>query len=200
MAKRVVCRGVWQGQESEGTATLDDESIQFKGDFRVKIAREDVTSSELQGQIIIVRTDEGTLELEVGRLAHKWVAVIQSPPTRVQRMGLRKGFRVWVQRVGDLELLDELQAAGIEADLAGSGKYDAVIVRADDEQELRLALGLQSFLNRRGTLWVVYPRNSKVLSNALVRARAHKAGLTDEVLYRFTSTRIALQLVPSDRY
>ena len=149
MGYDAACTLTIEGRTFAGTARLEEQELTFRGDARLVIPL--ATIDEVQAR-------QGRLDRGLAggrscssseRAAEKWARRIASPPSRIEKLGVKAGMRVGTRRPEDPGLVEDIEVA-----------------RRDDRA--RRAAGVSTCLLRR------YGRRR---SRSAARAgRAHRAG------------------------
>src|ERR1017187_8923940 len=112
MGSEVKCRVRFGKQESEGKVLLETSEMIFRGDFRLKISFATILSAKVVGDELQLRTPEGVATFELGAsTAQKWRDKILHPKTRIEKLGIKLGTRVWLIGLEnqDEEFVKEIQ-------------------------------------------------------------------------------------------
>ena len=195
MGKEARCRGTFGGRASEGKALLETDHVLFRGDERVKLMLKDIASASAAKGTLKLVSAEGTLLLELGADAEKWLAAIKSPKSRVEKLGVKAGQRVSVLGVTDADLARELAERGADVSTRLRKESDAVFLQVDDPAGLARIRDVVPSLGEKGGVWVVSPRGVPGLKDTDVMVAAKKAGLVDVKVVRFSETHSANRFV-----
>src|SRR5690348_1976988 len=122
MGKEAECEAsfswVSRGKRVRGKALLETDTIVFRGDVKVTLARADIEEAGSHDGVLHLRTKAGDAQLTLGAAqADRWAKAILEPPTLISKLGVKAGMRVAV--LGDLDeaFLDAL--AEVAEDVAG---------------------------------------------------------------------------------
>ena len=110
MGAEARCVGHFNQRSSEGKALLETDFLLFRGDFRVKVPFKDIHSLTAADGQFSVGFDEGTLRLDLGAAAEKWMRKIQNPPSLMDKLGVKPGAVVSVIGIRDEAFLPHCSA------------------------------------------------------------------------------------------
>jgi len=201
MGKEVKCRARFGKQESHGKALLEASEIIFRGDFRLKIPFATIRSAKVVGDELQLHTAAGVATFELGApSAHKWREKILHPKTRIEKLGIKPGTKVWL--IGfedqDEEFLKELPRTAVlmtPAKNALPKECDCILLRTDTKQQLAQVAKIARKILGAVALWIIYPKGRQDITEGDVFAAGHKAGLTDIKVVGFSATHTALKFV-----
>jgi hypothetical protein len=199
MGNEARCTARFGKQQSEGRALLETSEILFRGDFRLKILFSSIKSAKSVGGELRLQTPEGLAVFELGDTAAKWCDKILHPKPRVEKLGVKPGAKVSLLGSFDEEFLRELR----ELDsLVTNGKAaeDAewIFFAADVQKHLAQVSKLAKSLKGAASLWIVYPKGRKDITENDVLAAGRKAGLKDVKVVGFSATHTGLKFVIPD--
>lgn len=192
MGQEVSCTAKVNGKKSQGTAMLETDFVLFRGDTRVKIAFAEMKSVEAAGEWLTIRSSEGSLALQLGARAAKWEQKIVDPPTRLDKLGVKPGMRVRMTGTRHADLQNEVEHAGAAISRASA---DIVFFGAERRSELARVTKLTSAIPPDGTIWIVYPKGVREITESDVIAAIRAAGLKDVKVASFSPTHTALKAV-----
>ena len=89
------------GQTARGTAWLEHKDLLFRGPFRLAIPLNEISSATAHDGCLRVRFRNRVAELEIGQVAEKWAKRITSPPSRLDKLGVKPGMHVILVAVQD---------------------------------------------------------------------------------------------------
>jgi hypothetical protein len=188
-------------QASEGKALLETSEVLFRGTFRLKIPFATIKSVKAVDGELRLQTAEGLAVFEIGPAAEKWREKILHPKSRIEKIGLKVGAKVSLLGSFDAEFLAELKSldAGVTRDKVAADS-DAVFFAADSLKELSSTAKNAKSLNGAMSLWIVYPKGQKSITENDVIAAGRKTGLKDVKVVGFSATHTALKFViPLDK-
>jgi hypothetical protein len=116
---------------------------------------------------------------------------------RIDKLGVKPGFRVAVVGVEDPDLLDELRTRTDEILLfRPRDKRDVIFYAAESLNALEELADLKAHIVDGGAVWVVSKKGrERSLADTDVIAAAKRAGLVDNKVVSFSPTHTALRLV-----
>jgi hypothetical protein len=171
-----------------GKAYLETAYILFRGEERLKIPFEQLTGVHAVGGVLRLEFAEGPALFELGAAAGKWARKILHPPTRLEKLGVKPGLAIAVEGELEVEFLREIgEVAGAKA------KADLLFLAAQKTADLARIAKLKARLKPRGALWVVYPKGVAAIREIEVIEAGRAAGLKDNKVASFSSTRTALR-------
>jgi hypothetical protein len=165
---------------SAGKAHLEGETLQFRGDFRLDIPFEQIKEVSVDGGTLVVNADD-EVRLELGaQVAERWMKLIKQPKGLFEKLEIGPSSRVAVVDVNDSLFVSALRerAASLTEGRVPEGA-EVVIFGADTREALRKVSLLRTRMGDSGTLWIVRPKGSKLVSEADVLGAAREAGLVD---------------------
>jgi hypothetical protein len=183
-------------QSSTGRAQLEEKEIVFRGAFRVKVPIGPGTTATEKGGTLQLDWPEGTLRLELGAAAPKWLEKIRNPRGRIDKLGVKQGTRVAIVGLKDDAFEAEVRARTAQVTVGRAPRAaDLVIVRMDRVTDLERLRALREAVEPDGAVWVVWPKGVKALREDDVRAAGPSAGLVDVKVMSFSDELSGLKLV-----
>jgi len=201
MGSEVRCTARFGKEVSEGKALLESNEVLFRGDFRLKIPFASIKSAKAADGELRLETANGLVVFVLGSAAEKWREKIVHPKTSIEKLGIKRGAKVVLIGGFDADFLDELKALtrSITRDKI-SGDADAVFFVADLKKELSQVVRIAKSLQGAATLWIVYAKGQKSITENDVIAAGRKTGLKDVKVVGFSPTHTALKFViPLDK-
>jgi hypothetical protein len=192
MGLQAKCTASFKGKVSVGNAILETEELIFRGTYRVAIPLKAIKRlSEGSGKLSI-KSDKGTLILDLGREAKKWEDKIKNPKSLLDKLGIKNGMTVTLQDVEDPAFLKGLKDKEI---ISSTKLSDMIFLQVDSNEELQSVRSLAKRLEKNGALWIVYPKGKKDLKQEDIFKAGKSAGLVDVKVVSFSSTHTALKFV-----
>src|SRR5258706_5042323 len=118
MGLEAECTARIAGRSVEGKARLEDKELVFRGGERLTIPLESVKSFEAKAGRLEVSYAGGSASFELGKDAEKWALKLRYPKSRIDKLGVKPGFRVAVLGAFDPEFLGEVRARTQDVSLA----------------------------------------------------------------------------------
>jgi hypothetical protein len=180
-----------------GKVLLETGEILFRGpELRLKILFSEIKSVKASGGELSVETKDGTRIFEVGTAAEKWREKILHPKSRAEKLGVKARTRVRLVGNFDLEFLNELKKSKAEIlEAADKTAADLVFLDVPDARSLPAIAKCAGKIKGAESLWVVYPKGKKEITENDVLSAGRKAGLKDVKVVGFSATHTALKFV-----
>jgi len=113
--------------------------------------------------------------------------------TRIQKLGVKPGYRVSVAGIGDLDFDAEIVQAGADFSPRLRKDSDMIFLGVEATKDLaKLATAAKSIVPN-GAVWVVYPKGVRHITQAQVMAAILESGLVDVKVCSFSATHTALK-------
>jgi hypothetical protein len=195
MGLEAICMVQFGSQESEGKALLETDYIYFKGDFKIKAELKSIRSIKAAEGVLHVQMPEGTLKLELGDAAEKWLQQIRNPKSLLEKLGVKNGMTVLISRMTNEEFIRDLKNQ-VQLTETKAGKYfDLIFLQTDQKSGLKDVKEISKKLQKNGALWIVYPKGKKEITQNDVLAAGKDAKLVDVKVVGFSDTHTALKFV-----
>jgi hypothetical protein len=198
MGLEATCQARMGRVSSAGKARLEETDLAFRGDgeLRFKVALKDLQRVDARGGALYLEWAEGRAVLDLGEQAARWAEKIKSPPSLLDKLGVKPGQRVSVVGIEDPRFLDDL-AARVDDLTRGRAKAgsDLVLVAMSDRADLPRLAKLREAIKATGAIWVVWPKGRKEFREDDVRDFGKTAGLVDVKVARFSETLSALKMM-----
>jgi hypothetical protein len=198
MGLEATCQARMGRVSSAGKARLEETDLVFRGDgeLRFKVALKDLQRVDARGGALYLEWAEGRAVLDLGEQAARWAEKIKSPPSLLDKLGVKPGQRVSVLGIEDRRFLDDL-AARVDDLTRGRAKAgsDLVLVAMSDRADLPRLAKLREAIKATGAIWVVWPKGRKEFREDDVRDFGKTAGLVDVKVARFSETLSALKMM-----
>lgn len=187
--------GVW-GQlsdgESEGKLLWEPPKLIFRGAYRGIYQGHALKNVRAEGDDLVL-SDGTRFTLEPGQ-AEKWLHAIQNPPSRLDKLGVKRGMTVTIDGVEDAAFLAEL-ATRVQPTEADEG-VDLLFLAADDLADLDRLEDWKGALAPKGAIWVVAKKGKGgPLKDTDILSAARGLGFSDTKVCAFSSTHTALRFV-----
>jgi hypothetical protein len=197
MGSEAKCTARMNGKSASGLARLETEVLQFRGDgLRISIPFKSMTTVVASNGELRVTSPGGTASLELGAAAGKWADKIRNPPSRLQKIGVKREWTASVLGVEDTDFLKELAGTASTVSVGRAIKNsDAIFVGATKTAQLVRLKTLKSALKPNGALWVIRPKGRPEIPESAVMAAGRAAGLVDVKVVSFSPTHTAEKFV-----
>jgi hypothetical protein len=196
MGNEATCVVRYATKKSKGKALLETNEVIFRGDFRLKVLFRSLKSAKAVNGELRLETPDGLAVFELGKQAAKWCDKILHPKSRVEKLGVKAGARVVLVGEFAREFLDELrgQTENIVESGVSSGT-ESIFLNAEEKKDLTQIAKLVKSMPSAASLWVVYPKGPKELTENDVLSSGRKAGLKDVKVVGFSPTHTGLKFV-----
>jgi hypothetical protein len=187
----------FKGATVSGKARLETDVLQFRGgDLKLTIPFKQITTVTARGGILSVTGPDGTASFALGAAAPKWADKILHPPSRLQKIGVKPGWRASAIGVDDEDFLKELEQAVAHLSIGRVAKgSDAIFFGATKEAQLSRLAKLKASLKPDGALWIIRPKGRPEISERATMAAGKAAGLVDVKVVGFSPTHTAEKYV-----
>ena len=194
MGKEAVCIARIDGIAAQAKAHLDSTELRLSGGHRLIVPLATLTSVVADGGALRLSSPDAFVELELGAAgAQRWAHAISNPKSRLAKLGVRGGERVYVSDVADEGFLEELNGVLAHAPAAAlRGAFDIIFVGVSRPSELAVIARAREHLTPAGALWIVHPKGkAAAVGESDIRAAIARAGLYDAKVVAFSPTHTA---------
>jgi hypothetical protein len=187
----------FKGTTVSGKARLESDVLQFRGgDLKLTIPFTQMSKVGARGGTLSVTCPDGTATFDLGDAAPKWADKILHPRSRLQKIGVKDGWRASVIGVEDEDFLKELEPAVAHLSIGRVMKgSDAIFFGATKEAQLSRLETLKASLKPDGALWIIRPKGRPEISERATMAAGKAAGLVDVKVVGFSPTHTAEKYV-----
>jgi hypothetical protein len=187
----------FKGSAAPGKARLETSILQFRGgDLKLSIPFAQMSKVVARSGTLSVTFPGGVASFDLGEAAEKWADKIQHPPSRLQKIGVKAGWRVSAIGVSDISFLKEIEEAAGEVSVGRVLKSsDAIFFGVSKEAELARLEKLKGSLKPNGALWIIRPKGQPAISERATMAAGKAAGLVDVKVVGFSPTHTAEKFV-----
>jgi len=196
MGLEAECTVEWRGRAGRGKALLETTELLFRGELRLKIPRDRISSVTTEGGALLVTFGGETATFALGAAAEKWARALTTVKSRLDKLGVTARRSVSVVGVDDALFHDELRArvgafgVGVPVE-----PPDLLFFGVNAPADLDLLPTLARAIAPDGGLWVIRPKGHAEITEAKVRAAARAARLVDVKVASFSATRTADKFV-----
>jgi hypothetical protein len=182
---------------STGTAQLEGERLIFRGDFRLEIPFEDIRSTAVEADSLIVSTADHESRFELGAgVADRWIQLIKQPKGLFEKLEIGLLTRAAVVDIRDTAFLAALRrrAASVAEGRVPQGA-PVIFFGVETKDALRKIQLLRARMTDSGVLWLVRQKGSKAVTETEVYQAVRAAGLVDTKVVAFSKTHTAHKCV-----
>jgi hypothetical protein len=182
---------------STGTALLEGDTLNFRGEFNLQIPFEKMRDVAVDGPALVIKSDDQEARFEVGPIvAERWLRLIKEPKGLFEKLEVGPHSRVAVVDVNDSLFKTALRerTASVAEGRVPEG-FPVVFFGAETREALRKIFLLRARMVDHGVLWIVRPKGSKAIAEADVFEAAKGAGLVDTKVVAFSKTHTAHKCV-----
>jgi hypothetical protein len=187
----------WNGQAGVARLHLDSNKLDvyLKPALHVPFAQMRSVVAK-QGELRI-RSEQGSLVLQLGEAADRWAEKIKRPKGRLDKLGVQSGdWRVILLGLHDPEFEAELLSRIDRLYKKPVPDADFVFFRVTSAKDLAKLKGMREKLASAGALWVLREkRKTAPVRESDVREAAKAAGLVDVKVVAFSETLTADKFV-----
>jgi hypothetical protein len=201
VGKEAVCIARVNGNAAQAKAHLDSTELRLSGGHRLTVPLAALTLVAADGDALRLALPDVAVELELGTIAaQRWAHAISNPKSRLEKLGVRGGERVYARGIEDEAFLAELRGALATAPASSlRGSFDIIFQGVSHPGELGEIAHGRKHLAPGGGLWIVHPKGkAAAVGEADVRAAIARAGLFDAKVVAFsakhTATKAAIRL------
>lgn len=195
MGLETECRAWFDGKPSIGKAHLEAEELTFRGDFTLRIPTKQVKTVEARGGQLQVVWLEGEAIFELGKAAESWMLKIRYPRGRLEKLGVKDAMRVAVVGLEDEAFETELATKNVEVNRRLKKDTDLIFFAVDAKAKLDQLASMAAYLKPAGSIWTIYPKGQKHITQADVMTAGKAAGLVDTKVVAFSQTHSSLKWV-----
>jgi hypothetical protein len=182
-------------------AHLEEKALILKGEFRLTLPFAEIGSLESDDERLVVHHSGPAVALVLGKDARKWAAKITDPVSLIDKLGVKQGQVVSVVGVDDPIFWQELRARTSKIAVgATTNDSDWIFVAVESERELARLPTFKTSLKKTGSIWAIWRKGRKELTETHIREAAKAAGLVDVKVARVSDALSGLKLmIPKDR-
>ena len=179
-----------------GEAHLEPAELRLKARSTTVIPFKEIQSAVAKNGALRIRHLGGEATIHLGKNAEAWALKIRYPRGRVEKLGVKPGFRVALVGLKDPVVTAELEGAGaIVAKKLGEGPYDIVLVRLSALSDLPKVKDARGRIVPNGMVWAIWPKGRKEFREDDIRRFGPVAGLVDVKVMSFSDELSGLKLV-----
>jgi hypothetical protein len=195
MGAEAQCIAHFNAATSEGKAQLETDFLLFRGEFRVKVPFKEIKEIAAADGTLSIQSGQGTLRLDLGPAAARWLQKIQNPPSLMDKLGIKPESAVSVLGIHDKSFLTALESRTGNARTNPRTDQDFTLLGLESKEDLNQVAAAAAKLAPAGALWLVWPKGQKHITEAQVMAAGKSAGLVDAKIASFSATHTAMKFV-----
>lgn len=197
MGNEALVTARFDGRTASGKARLETEVLHFRGgDLKLAIPFKQMSKVTARAGTLSVTFPGGAASFALGPAAAKWADKILHPPSRLDKLGAKPGWRASAIGVTDETFLKELKRAVAQLSIGRVLKdSDAIFYGVTTEVELARLPALKASLKPNGALWTIRPKGRLEISERATMAAGKAAGLVDVKVVGFSATHTAEKFV-----
>lgn len=196
MGAEAKCTLTFGTTRAEGKALLETDALIFRGgDVRLAVPYKQMSNVEAKAGALRVTFPDGTAVFAIGDAAPRWASKILNPPSRLDKLGVKRAHVVLVLGVDDGPFMRELEERGAQVSRKAAGRADLIFYAAPSRAALDRLVPLQKHLKRDGAIWVIRPKGVQAITESDVMRAGKAAGLVDVKVARFSDTHTAEKFV-----
>lgn len=195
MGATLACKLKLDGKSYEGTAMLETEALEFKGEVRLKIPFKSITRAAVEKNALEIVFDRREAAFILGAASEKWLQKILHPKSLLDKLGVKPEHEIVVLKVRDEDFLSQIRQRAAKVQTRLKPDCDMIFLGAEKAEELATLPKCKTAIKKDGAIWVVNPKGQKVITEAQVLAAGKKAGLVDVKVVKFSETHTAHKFV-----
>lgn len=128
MGREAVCTARIETRERRGKAHLGSASLDFTGEVRFSLPFAEVREAVAEDGWLRLATARGEIALGLGKAAPAWAEAIRNPKSRLDKLGIKPGMRVYALRLPEPEFETELaRQLGASPEKRARGRFAAIL-------------------------------------------------------------------------
>lgn len=195
MGAILACKLKHDGKSYNGTAMLETEHLEFKGEVRLNIPFKSITRASVEKDALKIVFDRREAAFILGAAAEKWLQKILHPKSLLDKLGVKPEDAVVVLGIKDDDFLRQLRERVKTVHAKLSSQSDVIFFGAEKAADLDSFKKCKAAINKEGAVWIVNPKGVKAITEAQVLAAGKKAGLVDIKVVKFSETHTAHKFV-----
>jgi hypothetical protein len=198
MGYDATCTLRFDGKTSRGTAWLEHKDLVFRGPVRLAIPLATITAATARDGTLHIEFGDTSADFTMGSAAAKWAKRITSPPSRLDKLGVKVGMTIAAIGVRDdgflTEAADRADKVTRRAPVA-SRPADLIFYGVDHRDALGGIASLVRLIKPDGAVWIVRPKGRREITEAETMAAGKRAGMVDVKVVSFSDTHTAEKFV-----
>ena len=192
------CTLTIDGRAFRGTAVLEQKELLFRGDLRLMIPLSGIDEARADAGRLVIVFGGRSAALEIGAgMAEKWAKRITSPPSRLDKLGVKPGMRIALVGMDDDALIEDIGAKGARLETSARSKgLDMIFFAAHAPRDLSRLEAIAGRLEPAGAIWLIRAKGRGApISERQSMAAGKKAGLVDVKVVSYSDTHSAEKYV-----
>jgi hypothetical protein len=188
----------FDGKTSRGIAQLEHKDLVFRGTVRLAIPLASINAATARDGTLHLEFGGKSAELTIGAAAEKWAKRITSPPSRLDKLGVKAGMTIAAIGISDEGFLTEAAERAEKVTRrapAATRPADLIFYGVDHRDALGELAALKRLIKPDGAVWVVRPKGRKDITEAETMVAGKRAGLVDVKVVSFSDTLTAEKFV-----
>ena len=197
MGYDATCTLTSEGRSFAGTARLEEKALTFRGDTRLAIPLAIIAEIQADEGRLSFKAGGRQLVLELGASAEKWARRMTSPPSRIEKLGVKAGMRVGLAGLDDPALVEDIESRGAAiASSAAAAGLDMIFFAAHALADLDQLGVLAARIQPAGAIWLVRVKGTAApIPESESMAAAKRAGLVDVKVVSYSNSHSAEKYV-----
>ena len=196
MGATLACKLKLDGKSYDGTAMLETEHLEFKGEVRLKILFKSIKRAAVEKDALKILFESREAVFLLGEsTAEKWLQKILHPKSLLDKLGVKPENAVVVLGIYDDDFIRQLRERVKTIHTKLSSASDVIFFDAEKAADLDSLKKCKTAINKDGAVWIVNPKGVKSITEAQVLAAGKKAGLVDIKVVKFSETHTAHKFV-----
>jgi hypothetical protein len=196
MGYDATCTLTTEGRSFAGTARLEEKALTFRGDTRLAIPLAIIAEIQAHGGRLSFKAGGRHLVLELGASAETWAKRMTSPPSRIEKLGVKAGMRVGLAGLDDPALVEDIESRGAAIASSAAGGLDMIFFAAHALADLDQLAALAARIQPAGAIWLVRAKGTAApIPESESMAAARRAGLVDVKVVSYSNSHSAEKYV-----
>ncbi|MBN9318302.1 MAG: hypothetical protein BGN86_10920 [Caulobacterales bacterium 68-7] len=191
MGREAKVQAQFDGLFELGRLHWEAPELIFKGATRKEWAGAALKGVTSEGDDLVL-ADGARFTFNEGYQAARWAEVIDKPPNRLDKLGVKRGQRIGAVWIEDEAFLDELAERAPLAE--EEDDLDLLFAAIDSLDDLDVIPDMMERVKPKGALWIVSRKGkAATIKDVDVIAAARSYGLVDSKVCAFSPTHTALR-------
>jgi hypothetical protein len=197
MGYDAACTLTIDGRALRGTAVLEQKELLFRGDLRLVVPFSAIEDAHADGDRLVIVFGGRVLMLELGAQAGKWAKRITTPPSRVDKLGVKAGMRIALVGMDDETLVEDIGAKGALLERSARSKgLNMIFFAANAPRDLARLAAMAGRIEPAGAIWLIRAKGRGApITERESMAAGKQAGLVDVKVVSYSDTHSAEKYV-----